>query len=219
MRRTLACAVALVGVTLPAADQAMAQPAIERPALARADSALLESHRGRKGTPVLDQPNIIVVYTDDQRWDTLDHMPAVSRMAEEGVLFTNSFVTTPVCGPSRASLLTGRLSSTQGIDVNEGASSQFDPSDTIAVKLQEQGYTTALFGKYINGYRDQFPAVPPGWSDTYRAFRSELFKYVEWESGHRELYLLPSDPLEERSFSPRRSRGVKKVPRALAGKN
>jgi N-acetylglucosamine-6-sulfatase len=117
-----------------------------------------------------DRPNIVIVYTDDQRWDTLEFMPAVQRLAEEGIVFTNSFVTSPVCGPSRASLLTGRLASTQGITLNEGASGQFDPSDTLAVKLQERGYATALFGKYLNGYRDQFPEVPPGWSD-WRAFR------------------------------------------------
>jgi arylsulfatase A-like enzyme len=123
--------------------------------------------------PTFDKPNIIVLYTDDQRWDTLDYMPAVGRLAEEGVVFTNSFVTAPVCGPSRASLLTGRLASRQGITRNEGASGQFDPSDTIAVKLRERGYVTALFGKYLNGYRDQFPKVPPGWSE-WRVFRDRL---------------------------------------------
>jgi arylsulfatase A-like enzyme len=120
-----------------------------------------------------ERPNFVIVYTDDQRWDTLAYMPAVRRLAEEGVVFTNSFVTSPVCGPSRTSLLTGRLASTQGITLNEGASGQFDPSETIAVKLQERGYATALFGKYLNGYRDQFPLVPPGWSD-WRVFRDGL---------------------------------------------
>ena len=83
-------------------------------------------------------------------------------------------MTTPVCGPSRASFLTGNRVTTLGITKNEGASGQFDPSQTIAVALQEQGYATALFGKYINGYRDQFPRVPPGWSE-WRAMRDELF--------------------------------------------
>ena len=119
------------------------------------------------------RPNFIVILTDDQRDDTVQYLPAVSRLADQGLRFTNSFVTTPVCGPSRASLLTGRLASTQGIFVNEGASDVFDPSDTIAVRLQEQGYTTALYGKYLNGYRNQFPAVPPGW-DGWLVFRDDI---------------------------------------------
>jgi arylsulfatase A-like enzyme len=141
------------------------------------------------------RPNFIVILTDDQRWDTIPYMPAVSRLADEGVLFTNSFVPTPVCGPSRASLLTGRRASTQGIFVNEGAAAVFDPSDTIAVRLQEQGYVTALFGKYLNGYRDLSPAVPPGWNE-WRVLRdriSDLFSpgslYVDpvlsWNGEHR----------------------------------
>lgn len=169
----LSACVALLGTMVLVSGQAIAQPVPERSTSASALSVRHGRHRGHAGRPTFDKPNIIVVYTDDQRWDTLGHMPAVSRLADEGVYFTNSFVTTPVCGPSRASLLTGRLASTQGITLNEGASSQFDPSDTIAVRLQAQGYTTALFGKYLNGYRDQFPNVPPGWSE-WRVFRDAI---------------------------------------------
>jgi N-acetylglucosamine-6-sulfatase len=97
-------------------------------------------------------------------------MPAVSRLADEGVVFNNSFVTTPECHPSRASFLTGRLASTHGILDNTVPNAVFDASDTIAVRLQEQGYVTALFGKYLNGYGKEFPKVPPGWDD-WRVFR------------------------------------------------
>jgi arylsulfatase A-like enzyme len=149
-----------------------------RPTATRVDPPGASARESQEVGPPFERPNVIVVYTDDQRWDTLEHMPAVERMAAEGVSFTNSFVTSPVCGPSRASLLTGRLSSTQGIDLNEGASGQFDPSRSIAVELQERGYVTALFGKYLNGYRDQFPRVPPGWSEwrVFRDARVDLFR-------------------------------------------
>jgi N-acetylglucosamine-6-sulfatase len=119
------------------------------------------------------RPNFIVIYTDDQRWDTLSYMPAVSRLADEGVVFSNSFVTSPECHPSRASLLTGRLASTHGILDNTIPDDVFDASDTIAVRLQEQGYVTALFGKYLNGYSKEFPEVPPGW-DEWGAFRGGI---------------------------------------------
>jgi len=155
---------AIVAITGSLATASAADSSDAAPELGRKSKPAASAYRKRSPAAFV-QPNIIVVYTDDQRWDTLPVMPAVSRLAEEGVVFTNSFTTSPVCGPSRASLLTGRYARSQGIDLNEGASGQFDPSDTIAVRLQNQGYTTALFGKYLNGYRVQFPAVPPGWSE------------------------------------------------------
>lgn len=119
------------------------------------------------------RPNVVVLLTDDQRHDSLDAMPNVQRLAAEGVYFRQAFVPTPVCGPSRASLLSGRLASRLGIHVNEGAATAFDPSQSIALHLQQAGYTTALYGKYLNGYRDLFPAVPPGWSE-WRVFRDHF---------------------------------------------
>lgn len=175
----------LLGALLPAFGDAAA----ESPARATAPSRSASSeagtdrvhrrnssgshHRGRRPVPSFDRPNIIVVYTDDQRWDSVDSMPTVSKMADAGVRFTNSFVTSPVCGPSRASMLTGQPASALGVTLNEGASSQFDPSNTFAVTLQQQGYRTALYGKYLNGYRDQFPEVAPGWDD-WRVFRDGI---------------------------------------------
>lgn len=176
---------AALGIILPASGA----PAAERrddvaqvsrlagadPTRARADRVERgrRGHRGRGRAPRFHKPNIIVVYTDDQRFDSVDYMPTVSRLADEGVQFKNSFVTTPVCGPSRASMLTGRLASTLGVTLNEGAYGQFDPQDSIAVTLQEQGYRTALYGKYLNGYRDGFPEVAPGWDD-WRVFRDGI---------------------------------------------
>lgn len=62
-----------------------------------------------------NRPNIIVILVDDVRWDGLGvtghpfvETPNIDRLAEEGVLFRNAFVTTPLCSPSRASFLTGR---------------------------------------------------------------------------------------------------------------
>ncbi len=134
------------------------------------------------------RPNIVVLYTDDQRWDTLDAMPTVSRLAREGVHFRNSFVTTPVCGPSRVGFFSGNPARAEGITVNEGAASQYDDRHSIAVALQEAGYATALFGKYLNGYRDQFPAVPPGWSE-WRVFRDGYFDLFGRGSLHQDPML------------------------------
>src|SRR6476661_5906508 len=55
-----------------------------------------------------DMPNVLVINTDDQRWDSLPFMPILqAQLAPNSTVFTNSFVTTPICAPSRASLFTG----------------------------------------------------------------------------------------------------------------
>jgi N-acetylglucosamine-6-sulfatase len=112
------------------------------------------------------QPSIVVVLTDDQRFDTIAQMPNVqSELAARGAVFTNAFVVNPVCCPSRASLLTGAYSHTHGVYSNRGKYGGFKifrDSRTIATKLQAAGYETGFFGKYLNGYNGTY--VPPGWS-------------------------------------------------------
>ncbi len=124
------------------------------------------------------RPSIVLVLTDDQRWNTLWAMRAVrSLVKRRGVDFSNAFVVNPHCCPSRASILTGRYSHSTGVYTNEnefhGGFSQFDDSSTIATWLHEAGYSTALIGKYLNGY---LPAdagyVPPGW-DRWLAFATD----------------------------------------------
>ncbi len=110
-------------------------------------------------------PNLLVVLTDDQRADTLDGMEMLSWLrGPKGVTFTRAYAATPLCCPSRASLLTGRYSRHTGVRTNtppDGGYQVFDPSSTIATWLKAAGYTTALVGKYLNGVAAQ-PA-PPGW--------------------------------------------------------
>src|SRR5262245_4933112 len=73
------------------------------------------------GASAAERPNVLVILTDDQRWDTLGSMPAVEALAQEGVLFTNSFVTTSLCAPSRASFYSGQYAHHHGVTTNYGA--------------------------------------------------------------------------------------------------
>ncbi len=131
-----------------------------------------------------DGPNIVLIVTDDQRWDTLRYMPWVRRhLIHHGTTFENAFVVNPVCCPSRASILTGRYSHGTGVYTNRpplGGVDAFDPSDTIATRLQAAGYRTALFGKYLNHYVG--PEAPPGWdrwaSFNDRAANAPFFDYT-----------------------------------------
>ena len=112
-------------------------------------------------------PNVVVILTDDQRWDTLSSMPVVqSELVGKGVTFTNSFTVNPLCCPSRASILTGLYSHTTGVYTNGGLVN-FNDRSTLATWLRRAGYRTGFFGKYLNSYRGTF--VPPGW-DSWAAF-------------------------------------------------
>ena len=114
------------------------------------------------------RPNVVLVLTDDQRWDTLNVMPTVQRqLVDRGVTFENAVVVNPVCCPSRASTLTGRYSHSTGVYNNGGPyggwpSFRTREGSTIATWLRSGGYRTGFFGKYLNNYGTRF--VPPGWS-------------------------------------------------------
>jgi N-acetylglucosamine-6-sulfatase len=121
-------------------------------------------------------PNIVLIVTDDQRWDTLWAMPNTSAdLVDHGIEFTHAHVVTPLCCPSRAAIFTGQYSHTTGVYGNDNADpnggfNAFDDSTTIATVLHDAGYRTALAGKYLNGYgfddANEPPTyVPPGWDD------------------------------------------------------
>jgi arylsulfatase A-like enzyme len=105
----------------------------------------------RTGPP--PPPNIIVILADDhsQRaisaYDpTLIRTPNIDRLADEGLLFSSSFVTNSICAPSRAVLLTGMYSHRNGLRDNRD---EFDGSQpTFPKMLQAAGYETALIGKW-----------------------------------------------------------------------
>jgi arylsulfatase A-like enzyme len=124
-------------------------------------------------------PNIVLILTDDQRWDTLWAMPHVqSELVARGVTFSNSFVVDSLCCPSRASILTGEYSHTTGIYKNESPNGGFgsfkDPS-TTATWLHDTGYHTGLIGKYLNGYRPKKVAyIPPGWDRWFAILQGRI---------------------------------------------
>lgn len=121
-------------------------------------------------TPGLpQQPNFVIIMTDDQRWDTLWAMPIVQeKLVAQGVTFTNAFVTTPLCCPTRASLLAGGFyAQNTGVLTNalpNGGARKFHDTETLATLMQQAGYKTALIGKYLNAYGQLIPYVPPGWT-------------------------------------------------------
>ena len=113
------------------------------------------------------RPNVIVVLTDDERWDGFDAMPWLTGGADARgsgwETFPNAFSNTPLCCPARASLLTGRYARHTGVEDNDDGGN-LDESSTLATWLHGAGYRTGLVGKYLNSYPfGVLPYVPPGW--------------------------------------------------------
>ncbi|MFC5624865.1 arylsulfatase [Algoriphagus winogradskyi] len=110
-------------------------------------------------------PNVILIITDDQGYGDLAvngnphiNTPAIDAFAAESVRFTNFYVS-PVCAPTRASLMTGRYSLRTGVrDTYNGGAMMASSEITIAELLKSNNYKTGIFGKWHLG--DNYPMRP-----------------------------------------------------------
>lgn len=100
----------------------------------------------------MSRPNILILYTDQQRWDTIGangnphiHTPNLDKLAQESVNFNHCFCQNPLCMPSRVSFLTGQYPSTLGITHMGVPVPENTP--TLATILGQYGYTSANLGK------------------------------------------------------------------------
>jgi arylsulfatase A-like enzyme len=102
------------------------------------------------------RPNIIFILSDDHAYQAIGaygnkiaKTPNIDRLAKEGALFKNAIVTNSICGPSRATFLTGKYSHKNGYPLNE---QKFDTNQQLFPSLlQEGGYQTAWLGKWHLG--------------------------------------------------------------------
>ncbi|WP_299550578.1 arylsulfatase [Seonamhaeicola sp.] len=130
------------------------------------------------------QPNIVLIVTDDQAYGDLSFTnnpivktPAIDLLAKEGA-FAENFYVSPVCAPTRASILTGRYHQRTGVTgVTRGRENMNLDETTLADILKSQGYTTGIFGKWHNGAH--YPYHPLG-----RGFD----KFTGFTSGHWTNY-------------------------------
>ncbi len=99
------------------------------------------------------QPNILVIISDDHAYQTISaygskftQTPNIDRLANEGALFTKAYVTNSICGPARATFLSGKYSHLNGFKDNENSNFNFK-QDIFVKRLQSAGYQTAWIGK------------------------------------------------------------------------
>lgn len=97
-------------------------------------------------------PNILLIVSDDQPLGTMGVMDQTRRwLRNNGTKYPNAYATTPVCCPSRASMLTGQYAHNHGVRRN-GEANLIDTSAVVQRFLREGGYTTAAFGKFLNSW-------------------------------------------------------------------
>lgn len=114
--------------------------------------------------------NVIIIMTDDQSYESANGSSSVMRHLNSNpygdwVNFRKAFANASICCPSRASVLTGQDSFHTGV-LNNGSGANLNASNTMPVWLNNAGYRTGLYGKYLNNW--PFSGVqnpPPGWDE------------------------------------------------------
>ena len=156
-------------------------------------------------------PNVILIITDDQGYGDLGvtgnphvRTPVIDKLAKESIRF-NQFYVSPVCAPTRSSLMTGRYSLRTGVrDTYNGGAMMAPTEVTIAELLKQANYTTGIFGKWHLG--DNYPSRPndQGFDEslihlsggmgqvgdvtTYFKGDSSYFNPTLWHNGKQQAY-------------------------------
>lgn len=143
-----------------------------------------------QGATAQDRPNFIFILTDDQQYgmmgctgNELVQTPNLDQLAKDGVLFTNAHITSAICTPSRASILSSQFERKHGINFNSGTSMSPEGwSNTYPVVMRDNGYYTGWVGKNH---------VPVGEGGYTSGLMEKSFDY--WYAGHGHLSFYPKD--------------------------
>lgn len=168
-----------------------------------------------KNDSLTTPPNVVVFFMDDLGYGDLEeygatgyHTPNLTKMASEGIRFTNFYAAQAVCSASRAGLLTGCYPNRIGINgaLFPGAEIGLNPNETtIAEMLKEQDYATAIYGKWHLGDAEEFLPLQHGFDDFYGLPYSNDMWPVDYDgnkiidSTNRRFRRFPPLPLIERN--------------------
>lgn len=150
-------------------------------------------------------PNVVVVYADDLGWGDLGcfgatdfDTPALDALAASGVRLPEWYSNSPVCSPSRASLLTGRYPAHAGVEAILGGTRHtagLPPQATLATALRDRGYATGIFGKWHLGAAADFGPLHHGF-DTHFGFRAgcvDYYSHIYYWGQHNPIHDLWDD--------------------------
>ncbi|MFI5694976.1 sulfatase-like hydrolase/transferase [Kribbella sp. NPDC051586] len=156
----------------------------------------------------MPRPNIVIIYTDDLGWGDLGcygspdiRTPHLDDLAARGVRMTDWYSNSPVCSPSRASLLTGRHPAHAGVESILGAdrgTHGLPPQDTVASALSAGGWRTAVFGKWHLGVEPGSAPLRYGF-DHHFGFRAgcvDYYSHIMYWGVRNPLHDLWSDDVE-----------------------
>ena len=158
--RSVAAAQASAGAHAAATCDAKCQAAQDRRGQKRAQLRLRNAHQKR--------PNVVLIDTDDMNVTDMAVMRhTLGLLSARGTTFRNSYVSYPLCCPSRATQLTGQYAHNHGVRTDQRFT-DLDSSNTLAVWLRRAKYRTGMVGKYLNGYGVvNARQVPPGWTQWF----------------------------------------------------
>ena len=158
--------------------------------------ACLFSSCDKTGNKLPEKPNIIILFSDDAGYADFGFTgnekiktPNIDQLAQNGIQFTNGYVSGPCCSPTRAGLMTGRYQQRFGHETNPGGHgitySKTDPDlvglpvaeKTIADLLKAEGYKTGIVGKWHLGERPQFHPCNRGFDEFFGFLRGSS-KYM-----------------------------------------
>jgi len=158
---------------------------------------------GASGKPDPNKPNVVIIFTDDMGYGDIgpfgatEHQtPHLDRMAREGIKFTDFYVSSSACTPSRAALLTGCYADRIGMGASvvfPGDKRGLNPSEiTIAEMLKTEGYATGCFGKWHLGDQPEFMPLAQGF-DVYEGipYSNDMWKETGRKQVRRKFPPLP----------------------------
>jgi N-acetylglucosamine-6-sulfatase len=142
------------------------------------------------------QPNFVFVLSDDQNLEQFNrrYMRRTRKLiADPGTEFTNFYVATPLCCPSRAAMLTGQYGHNNGVLSNvPGYPLLTEPENILPDWLQRFGYQTAEVGKWLNGYEktvDKHKDEPPGWDKWHALIGAHgYYDFKVSNNGHKDVF-------------------------------
>ncbi len=149
----------------------------------------------RTATAQASKPNVLLIMTDDQPYHTIEVMESLrNRVVAASMRFDNGYVATPVCGPARGSVLTGKWSHNTGLEKMKGAWRDLVDSGelarNVATRLKGVGYSCHLSGKFTNDLSSGkwvCPGFESWWAQLEDLNDKEHLYFSKDGSGRREM--------------------------------